>query len=99
MKIALEITDMDYSALVEYLLPIVRDRYKQNEDLGSKVLSTIASVPPSMVGKMVQMLPQDKKDEIAAALLDKNKDRLIQMIESYSKEKGISFRITQFEVE
>ena len=63
------------------------------------VLAKIAGMPPSIAGKMIDMLPQETKDEIAVMLVNKNKEKIIESVMEYAEKKGISFRIDNFDVQ
>ena len=46
MKLTLEINDIDYGALVELLLPIVRDKLAEQDGTAAAILSKLANLPP-----------------------------------------------------
>lgn len=98
MKIILDINDIDYGALVELFLPMVHDKLAEKDGTGIAILAKIAGMPPSIAGKMIDMLPQETKDEIAVMLANKNKDKIIESVTEYAEKKGLSFRIDGFEV-
>jgi len=98
MKITLDINDIDYGALVELYLPMVRDKLTEKDGTGIAILAKIAGMPPSIAGKMIDMLPQETKNEIAVMLVNKNKDKIIESVTEYAEKKGLSFRIDGFEV-
>ena len=98
MKIIFEISDMDYGALVEQFLPMVRDKLAEKDNTGMVILSKIAGMPTSFAGKMIDMLPQESNDEIAVLLVNKNKEKIIDSVMEYADKKGLSFHIDNFEV-
>ena len=98
MKIILDISDIDYGALVELFLPMVHDKLAEKDGTGIAILAKIAGMPPSIAGKMIDMIPQETKDEIAVMLVNKNKDKIIESVTEYAEKKGLSFRIDGFEV-
>ena len=98
MKITLELNEIDYGALTEQFLPVVRDKLAEKEVAGAAILAKIAGIPPVIAAQMVNVLPQETKDEIAVMLVDKNKERIIEAVMEYAAKKGISFRIDGFEV-
>ena len=99
MKITLELNEIDYGALAEQFLPLVKDKLAEKDGTGAAILSKIAGMPPSIAAKMVDLLPQETKDEIAVMLVNKNKGKIIETIIEYAAKKGLSFRIDDFEVE
>ena len=99
MKITLEINEIDYGALVEMFLPLVREKLAEKESTGSVILAKIAGMPTDIAAKLVDVLPQDTKDEIAVMLVNQNKQKIIETVTEYAAKKGLSFRIDHFEVE
>jgi hypothetical protein len=59
MKITLELTDIDYGALVEFALPLLRGKLAESDSAASQVLARIAQMPPSIAAGMIDFLPQD----------------------------------------
>lgn len=98
MKITLELNEIDYGALVEQFLPLVRDKLAEKDGTVAAILSKVAGMPPAIAAKMVDVLPQETKDEIAVMLVNKNKEKIIETIMEYAAKKGLSFRIDDFEV-
>ena len=99
MKITVEISELDYKALVEQFLPVVREKMAGKDGIGAKTLSILAGMPPSIAGNMIDMMPQDKKDELAVMLIEKNKDKIAEKIVKLAGEKGISFKIDDIDAE
>ena len=67
MKITLDINDIDYGALVEVFLPMVHDELVKQDGVGVAILAKIAKMPPAIAKKMIDMLPQETKNEIVVA--------------------------------
>lgn len=99
MKITLELNDIDYGALVEQFLPLVRDNLAEKDGAGAAILAKIAGMPPAMASKIVNLLPQKTKDEIAITLVNKNRGKIIETVLEHAEKKGLSFKIDGFEVE
>ena len=98
MKITLELNDIDYSALVKVLLPVIQTKLEEKDGAVASILAKIAGMSPSIAGKMIDMMPQETKDEIAIMLINKNCDRIIENVLKYANQEGIHFRIDNFEV-
>lgn len=99
MKITLELTDIDYGALVEFALPLLRGKLAESDSAASQVLARIAQMPPSIAAGMIDFLPQDTKDELAVMLVNQNRDRLITAVTEYAEKKGLSFCTSSCSVE
>ena len=99
MKITLDINDIDYGALVEVFLPMVHDELVKQDGVGVAILAKIAKMPPAIAKKMIDMLPQETKNEIVVMLANNNKEKIIEAVMEYAERMGLSFRIDSFEVE
>jgi len=99
MKITLEINDIDYGALMQQFLPLIRDRLAEQDGTGAAVLAKIAEMPPETAAKMVNMLPQKTRDELVLMLVNKNKEKIVGAAEDFARKSGLYFRIDEFRVE
>lgn len=97
MKITVELSQIDYGALVKLFLPMLRDKLSEHE--GMAILSKIAGMPPAMAAKMVNALPQATKDEMAVTLANKNRDKIAQILQRMAAEKGLSFHVDDLKIE
>ena len=52
-----------------------------------------------MAAAMLDKLPQETKDEVAALLINKNKERLIEKAEEYAAKNDITLKISDLIVE
>lgn len=99
MKINLEISDIDYGALVELLLPLIHNKLEGMDGFGAQILCKIADMPPDVAGKMVDYMPQSTKDDIAVYLINSKKNTIISSIKDYAAGKGLYFNIDEFSAE
>ena len=99
MKITLELNDIDYGALMQQFLPLIRDKLAEKDGTSMAILAKIAEMPPETAGKMVNMLPQKTRDELVLMLINKNKEKIIGAAESMAHKNGLHFRIDDFRVE
>ena len=99
MEIRIIVDEINYSDVVAKCLPLVRDKLKGKEGTLPKVVSRLANLPPSMAAAMLEALPQETKDEIAALLINKNKDRLIAKAEEYAAKNDITLKISDLIVD
>ena len=78
-------------------LPIVKEKLAEKGGAGIAILPRI--MPLSIAGKkIIDMLPQETKDEIAVMLVNINKEKIIESIVEYAEKKGLSFRIDDFDM-
>ena len=50
MRITLEINDIDYGALMQQFLPLIRDKLSEQDGAGAAILAKIAEMPPETAG-------------------------------------------------
>ncbi len=99
MKLTLELTDIDYGALVRFALPLLQGKFSSGDGETAQMLARIAQMPPSIAAGMIDFLPQDTKNELAVMLVNQNKDSIVRAVTEYAEKKGLSFRISQFSAE
>jgi hypothetical protein len=100
MKITLEIEDLDYGSVVAALLPMVHEKFdKEDGSVGTKILSKLTALSPSIAKKMVNLLPRDTQNEIAVLLINKNKEKIVDIASKLAREKNVSVKIGNLEAE
>ncbi len=99
MEIRIIVDEINYSDLIIKCLPLVRDKMKEKEGTLPKVVSGLASLPPSMAAAMLDKLPQETKDEVAALMINKNKDKIIEKAEEYAARNDVALKISDLIVD
>lgn len=100
MKITLEVDELDYGALVAVLLPTVHEKIeKETSSVTNKILLKLTSLSPSIVKKMVNLLPTETQNEIVVLLINKNRDKILDLIENLAREKDIALKISNLEAQ
>ena len=101
MKITLEIDDLDYGSVIAALLPMVHEKLEKDDDgsVGSKILSKLTALSPSVAKKMVNLLPKDTQNEIVVLLINKNKEKILDVVTNLAKKKEVSVQIGNLEAE
>ena len=70
MKFTLEIGQIDYAAVAEKLLPLVRDKLQTMDGPMAKMLSGIASLPAPVVRGAINALPESTKNQMVSYLIN-----------------------------
>lgn len=100
MKITLEINDLDYGSVVAALLPMVHEKLeKEDGSVTNKILSKLTAVSPSIAKKMVNLLPKETQNEIVVLLINKNKDKILDLVTKLAEKKDVSLQIGNLEAE
>lgn len=87
IRLELELTDLDFDALVELYLPQLAEKLK-NEGNPIGILMN-----PAMVKTMLRTMSQEKKERLAADLINGNSERITRMFEESAVKRGIRFKI------
>ena len=101
MKITLEINDLDYGSVIAALLPMVHEKLEKDDDgsVGSKILSKLTALSPSVAKKMVNLLPKDTQNEIVVLLINKKKDKIMDLVTKLANDREISLALGDLEAQ
>ena len=99
MKITLEIGKIDYAAVAEWALPMLKDKLGTMDGPMAKMLSGIASLPPSVVRATINALPESTRNQMVAYLVNHNGEKIISAAQSFAEKQGVSLTIDGITVE
>lgn len=99
MEIKIVMDNINYGDVISKCLPLLRDKFKDKEGAVPKIISGIEKLPPSLSKTMIDALPKETKDELAAFMINKNKERIISAIEQYAEKNGVELKIDDIIVE
>ncbi len=87
VKLEIEIRDADYDSLIDRFLPMLLDRLRQS---GSPVARLVSGgLPEPMIKSVLKKLPKNTKDQLAADLVNANKDQLAQFLKDLAAQNGL----------
>ena len=95
MKLVLDVGQVDYAAIAEKAMPLLRDKAKEM-DGPMKILATL---PAPLVRKTIETLPESAKDQMVAYLVNHNKDKIISAAQNFAEKQGFSITINSVSVE
>lgn len=90
LKLELELSEIDYGALAERLLPLLGDKLRQNGG-GAGLLGGASS---AMARAALSALPQERKDRLAAELINGSADAIAGAIQRAAAQNGVACRIS-----
>lgn len=99
MVIGVGISNLDYAALAAKYLPFVRDGLIIGENPATEILHAMLKLPGMLLYGALAKIPQNKKDETVAYLINKNKDRIIAKLEDMLANQDIHIRLDDLKVE
>lgn len=99
MEIRIKIREIDYGALAEACMPMMRSKLQNGDGMAAKLLAGLAALPPSMLRATLDALPQQTKDEAAAFLIGQNKQKIIESVTDIARQNGVGIVIDDLCVE
>ena len=93
------VSNLNYAALAAKYLPFVRDGLIIGENPAMEMLHAVLKLPGILLYGALAKIPQDKKDEAVAYLINKNKDRIIAKLEDMLANQDIHIRLGDLKVE
>lgn len=87
VKLELELTDIDYDALLRDYMPKIKDKLEQS---GSPLAGMLTG---GMASTMLQLAPASMKDRLAAEMLNMNAARLEQQLTEMAARNGINGKV------
>lgn len=93
IKLEMDIDNLNYDDLLAQYLPLMTDKLRASGNPVAMLLSNGMSA--TMAKKILHGLSQDKKDALAADLLNANSKKLIDTATAYAARNGVSLTITK----
>lgn len=91
IKIEIELSDLDYNSLIDQYLPLMIEKLQQTDNPVALLISN--GMPASMAKMILKTLPQEKKDKLAADLINIYKDKISRTIEETADRQNIQVKI------
>ncbi len=88
MTLTVNVEDIDYASLAALLIPMVAG------SSGGALLDRMGLLTPEKAASVLNMLPQEKKDAMLAAYINKNSDKAAELIMKLAGDKGYKLRVT-----
>ena len=94
IELNLVLDDIDYEALAERFMPQIIEK-AESADLEpwAKLLLLSAGPNAGTITKILGLLPKEKKDELAVAYINKNRDKIMSGLAQMFAEKGVKAEI------
>lgn len=93
LEFKVSIDDLDYGAVAELLLSIVKEKAEPSENKAVKLLLGMMNAAGELPRKAVNALPQSIKDEMVVALVNNHKDGLIEFLQNKAASKNIAVTV------
>ncbi len=95
IRLSIELDDVDFDRLIEQYLPVIGDQLRASGNPVGMLLSNGMSA--GMAKGILRTLSQDKKEQLAADLINGNAAKLTASIEKMAAEKGFQAKVRALE--
>lgn len=101
IELKINIESINYSNVIEQILPQVIEKMEEQSDggLAVAVLSKLKGVSPAMLKTSLSFLPQEVKDELAIACLEHYKEEVREVINNFANDKNIDIVVGEIVAE
>lgn len=99
MELSIAVSNLNYASLAAKYLPMVRNSFIVDENPATAILTALLILPGMLLYGALAKIPQDKKDETVAYLVNKNKDKIIAKIEDMLVKQDIHIHLADLKVE
>lgn len=95
IKLELEVDDVDYDALIENYLPQLSESLRKTNNPVGMLLSN--GMPASLAKKILGGLSPEKKDALAASLLNANRGKITRFVEDSAAKQNVRLTVKKVE--
>ena len=99
LSLNIGVSNLNYAALAEKYLPLMRNSVIISENPITDMVAALLKLPSMLLYGALNKIPQTKKDEAVAYLINKNKDRIVAKLEEMMVNQDIHIRLDDLEVE
>ena len=99
LELSVAVSNLDYAALASKYLPLVRDGLIVQENPITAMLAALLKLPGMLLVGAISKIPQTKKDEAVAYLINKNSGAIIEKIEGLLQKQDIHIKFENLKVE
>ena len=91
LELKILIDDVDYNSLTELLVPLLAEKLEKDGRGGilGGILAGNQDMAVGMARTLLNTMPQEKKDELVVQLLNKNRDKLLELGRQEAARHGI----------
>lgn len=99
IEVKIKISEVDYSAAMDVLMPVLLDKLAASGNpIASLVFGKAKGLSASAAKAALDVLPQETKDELAAACLNHYNEEIAKLVANMAQQKGIKIQVDGVEV-
>ena len=91
IHVDITLEEIDFDSLIDRYLPLIMEKLRDSDNSLSRLIS--GGMPANLAKAALHKLPQDKKERIAAELINRNSAKLKEKAEGYARENGVPIKI------
>ena len=91
IRLTIELEDVDFDVLIDHYLPVIGAQLRSSGNPLGMLLSNTASA--SVAKGMLRALSPEKKEQLAAELINGNRQKLIASLEEMASSHGFQARV------
>lgn len=98
MEIRINIDNIDYDALADRMMPmLIEQMANDKDDVVTRLMLLSQGFTESTVKMILSRMSQQKKDELLAKLINKNKSKIMGLFTDMAAGQGIRLTVTDVE--
>lgn len=103
IEIRIKISKVDYEEVLDAIYPVVMEQVNKNQKIVSipiiaKILPKIQDAGAAALKLLIRALPQETRDELTVACLNKFKGDILGLIEKEAKQRSIGIKVDDIDV-
>lgn len=91
IKVEVELNDIDFDRLIDQFLPVMIEKLRQSDNPASRLISK--GMPAPMAKMIIKKLPLATKEQMAADLINANKDKIAEILKQSAGQHNIRMNI------
>lgn len=91
IKVELELKDIDFDRLIDQFLPVMIEKLRQSDNPASRLISK--GMPAPMAKMIIKKLPLAKKEQLAADLINSNRDKIAEFLKKTAGQNNVRLNI------
>ena len=101
IEVKLLIDEIDYNGIAELVIPIIKEKFSQNEGFLSNLIENYIPTTAlnGALNGFLDLLTNEQKDEIAISLINRYDEKIIQIMQQIALNKGIDVKIKGLSVD
>lgn len=99
IEVKIKISEVDYVAAMDILMPVLMDKLSASANpIASIILGKARGLSTSAVKVALEVLPQETKDELAAACLNHYSEEISKLMVDMALQKNIKVQVEDVEI-